>query len=82
MHLLKPQHLPNLPITQRRLPLIHIPHNRRLRTPLLEELLSRKRRSNSIIRSIKNLKPQSILLHTQITYLPQIPRVDITPRIP
>jgi hypothetical protein len=49
---------------------------------LLKELLRRCGRGNRIIRRIKHLKPKPILLHTEIANLPQIPRIDITPRIP
>jgi hypothetical protein len=82
MLLLESQHLLNLLIAQRRLPLIQFSRDRRVRRMLLKELLRRRRRGNGIICRIKHLKTQPILLHTKIADLPQIPRINITPRIP
>jgi hypothetical protein len=59
MLLLKPKHLPNLPITQRQLSLIHLTHDRCIRTELLQKLLPRDPRRNRIIRRIENLEPNS-----------------------
>jgi hypothetical protein len=81
MFLLEPQHLLDLAITQRRLPLIQVPRNRGVWTILLQELTCWERRSNRIIRRIKHLKSQSVFLDTQIANLAQIPCVDVAPRI-
>jgi hypothetical protein len=82
MLFLEPKHLLNLPITQRRLPLPHVPRHGTIRRKLLQELARRKRGCDGVVGRVEHLKPQPVLLHTQIAYLPQIPRVDITPRIP
>lgn len=82
MLLLKAQHLPNLPIRQRRLKLLHRSRNRRIRLPLLQELLNRLLSRTRTIRRIKYLKPQPGLLNPQITNLAQVPRVNIRPRVP
>lgn len=81
MHVLKPQNLPNLPITQRRLPLAHLPRHFHTRTHRLQNLPRRHPCRNRIIRRIKHLKPQPTLRHTPIANLPQIPCIDIAPRI-
>jgi hypothetical protein len=82
MLLLESQHLLNLFITQRRLPLPQLPRDRRIRRMRFQKLFRRHRRRNRVVRRIEHLKSQPILLDTQITNLAQIPRVDITPRIP
>ena len=82
MRLLEPQHLLNLPIAQRRLPLPHLPRNRAIRRKLVQELARRKRRRDAVVGRVEHLKPQPVFPHAQIAYLAQIPRVDITPRIP
>jgi hypothetical protein len=82
MNILIPQHLPNFPITQRRLIFTHLPRNFRVRTLLRQELLScHPPHCNCIIRRIKHLKSQPALLNRQITNLSQIPGIDITPGI-
>jgi len=82
MNILIPQHLPNFPITQRRLIFTHLPRNFRVRALLRQELLScRSPHCNCIIRRIKHLKAQPTLLNRQITNLSQIPGIDITPGI-
>ena len=78
----KAQHLPNLPITQRSLPLTHLPRMRHGRTHLLQKLHRRPLCSYRIVRSNKDLKTQSILLHTKVTNLTQISSVDLTRGIP
>ena len=82
MLLLKPQHLSNLPITQRRLPLPHLPRNLHIRTILLQKFHRRHSRRNSIISSIENLKPHPILLDRQIADLAQVASVDVGPGVP
>jgi hypothetical protein len=81
MFLLEPQHLPNFPITQRRLPLLHFSRDRRVGTVLFQELPCRECCGDGIVGGIEHLESQSILLHTQITYLTQVPCIDITPSI-
>jgi len=61
--LLESKNIPNLAVTQRRLPLIHLPRNRRIRRILLQELLCRERSSDGIVRCIEDLEAQSILLY-------------------
>jgi hypothetical protein len=82
MLFLEPQHISNLLITQRRLPLVHLPRNRTIWRKLLEKLSRRERRSDCVVRRVEHLKPKPIFLHAQITNLTQVPCVDITPRIP
>ncbi len=81
MLLLETQHLSDLAITQRRLPLTHLPCNLRVRRILPQEPCRRHRRGDGIIRRVEYLKPQSILPDRQMTNLAQIPRVDVAPRI-
>lgn len=82
MHIPKPQHLPNLPITQRRLKLAQHPRDLRTRTLLRQKLLRRHiPNSNRIVCSIKHLEPQPALPNRQVTDLPEISRVNVTPRV-
>jgi hypothetical protein len=54
--LLEPKHILDLLITQRRLPLTHLPRNGRVRCKFLQNLLRRHCRCNRIIRRIEHLK--------------------------
>ena len=81
MLFLEAQHLSNLTITQRRLKLTHLARNGRIRSYLLQILLSRCCRSNSIISSIENLKAQAILFDAQIADLTQVTGVNVGPCI-
>ena len=81
MHVLIPQHVPDFLIRQRRLPLAHLPRDRRIRTRLLQKLLGRYGRGDRVVRGIKHLEPQSILLDTQITDLAEISGVNVAPGV-
>lgn len=81
MRLPKPQHLPNLPITQRGLPLAHHPRNPHARTLPFQKLGRRHRRRNPIIRRVEHLKAQPIPADTQIADLAQIASVNIAPGV-
>jgi hypothetical protein len=82
MLLLEAQHLPNLTVAQRRLPLAHLPRNWSVGTVLLEELPSRERRGDGVVGRVEHLESQPILLHTQIADLTEVSRVNVTPGIP
>jgi hypothetical protein len=81
MILLEPQDFPNLPITQRRFPLSHLPGNRCVWTPLFQELPGWKRCSDIIVGRIEDLEPKPVLLDSKIAYLPKISSIDVGPRI-
>jgi hypothetical protein len=82
MLFLETQNIFNLLITQRRLPLSHLPRDLRIGTHILQQLRRRHRRRDAIIRRIEHLEAQPIFLHAKVANLAQIPRVDITPRVP
>ena len=81
MHILIPQHLSNLPVTQRRLKFTHISSNLRVRALFRQELLGRPLHRDGIISSIENLESQSALLDRQITDLAKVSGVNVTPCI-
>lgn len=81
MLFLESQHLSDLAITQRRLELTHLASDGRIRSYLLQVLLSRHSSSNSIVSSIENLKAQTILFDAQITDLAQVAGIDVGPCI-
>jgi hypothetical protein len=82
MNILVSQHLPDLPIAQRRLILPHLPRNLRIRTLLCQELLRcHPLDRNRIVGSIEDLESQPALFDRQVTDLSQVSGIDITPRI-
>ena len=81
MHVLIPQHLPDLAITERGFPLAHFPRDLRARTRLLEELLRRDRRRDGVVRRVEDLEAQARLRHTQVADLAQVARVDVGPGV-
>ena len=81
MLLLKPKHLSDLPITQRRFPLAHLARNRRVWLRLFQKLFRRCSRRDVVVRSIEYLEAQSGFLDTQITDLTQISGVDVGPGV-
>lgn len=82
MFLLESKNLSNLAVTQRRLPLIHLPRNGRIRRILLKELLRRECSSDGIVRRIEDLEAQPILLYTQIANLAKITSINVRPSVP
>ena len=81
MHVLVAQHLPNLPITQRSLPLAHLARDLHARTRLLQKLHSRHPSRDRIVRRIKNLEAQAISLDAAVANLAEIARVDVAPGV-
>jgi len=77
MLILEAKDLFDLPITQRRLPLTHLPSHRRIRRILLQELLGRHLCRDETVRSVEDLEPKPGLLNSKITHLAQVPRIDI-----
>lgn len=76
------QHLPDLPVAQRRLPLSHLPRNLRVRCVLLQKRPRRHSRCDGIVGRVEDLEPQAIPLHRQVTDLTEVASVDVAPRIP
>lgn len=82
MLVLEPQHLPDLPVRQRRLILAHLPRHRRTRRELLQHLGRWFPRRDGIVGRVEHLEAQPILLHAPIADLAQVPRVNVAPRVP
>jgi hypothetical protein len=81
MLILESKNLLDLPITQRRLPLTHLPCHRSVRRILLQELLGRHLCRDETVGSIEDLEPKPRLLNSQVTHLAQVPRIDVRPSI-
>lgn len=82
MLLLETQHLPDLPVAQRRLVLAQLPRDLGPGRQLLQRLLRRHGRSDVIVRGIEHFPPQPVLLDAQVADLAQIAGIDIAPGIP
>jgi hypothetical protein len=81
MLILEPKNLFDLAITQRRLPLAHLPRHRRVGRILLQELLGRHLCRDETVRSIEDLESKPRLLNRKITHLTQVTRIDVRPSI-
>jgi hypothetical protein len=81
MLVLETKHLLDLPVTQRRFPLTHLPRHRRVRRILLQELLSRHLCRDEAVGGIEDLEPKPGLLNSQIAHLAQVSRVDVRPSV-
>ena len=81
MLLLELQHLPDLPITQRRLPLAHLPRHLRPGIVLRQELPRRHSSGDGIVGRVEDLEAQAILAYREMADLTQIPGVDVAPSV-
>lgn len=82
MHILESQNFSNLTITQWRFILSHLAGDLRFGIVLCQKLLRRLLDRDCIIRSIENLKAESVFLDCQVTNLPQIASINVRPSIP
>jgi len=82
MHVLIPQHLPNLTITQRGLIFTHLPRDLRIRTFLSQEVLGgRIPDRDRVICAIKDLEAEAAFLDHEIADLAEVPGVDVGPGV-
>ncbi len=77
VHILESQHLPYLPITQRRLILAHLARHFGFGIILRQELLRWLLHSDGVVRRIENLEAEPALLDREVTDLAQVARVDV-----
>lgn len=80
----KPQHLPDLPVTQRRLSLPQLPLNFHTGTLFFQKLLRGaplQINGDEAIRRIEHLKPQPALLDPKVANLAQVARVNVRPGV-
>lgn len=78
---LETKHLLDLPIAQRRLPLVHLARDGRVRRILLEKLLGGECSRDGIIGSIEDLEAEVVFLHAQVANLAEIAGIDVGPGV-
>ncbi len=81
MHILESQNLSDLSVTQWRLILSHLARHLGLGIVLCQEVLRLFPDRDCVICGIEDLKTEPVLLDRQITNLPQVPGINVRPRI-
>lgn len=81
MLFLETQHVFDLLVGQRRLPLAHLPRDLGVRRRLGQELLRRHRGGDGVVGGVEDLEPQPVPPDAEVADLAEVARVDVAPRV-
>jgi hypothetical protein len=83
MFFFESQHLPNLPVAKRRLPIPHLPRDLHTRTLLLQKFLGRTNtiEGNCVVCCIKDLESEAAFANGEVTDLTKVTSINIGPSI-